>query len=656
MGADATVRAMSRPRIAIASLLAAAVAAAAALIIAPAGHRAAPTRPAAAAVPAAFHPTATPQRVRERRARAARRLGTAGVVATDRRTGGVRFAGKLDGFLTRRSDRDPKQVALGYVRRHRDVFGLDDADLAQLKLADRGTSHGITLLRWTQQSGGVPLLEGSLRAAVTADGRLVNVTGGARHDLPEPGTPKLDAAAAKAAAAKASGGTTKGTEATLVFTAATGDLKLAWRVLGRQGGQYLDQLIDANSGAEISRRDRVDHAKPGLVFDNFPGAANGGTARTIDLEPYLNAGATELYGPRARVSADLDADNVVDPGEHIVAAGTGDFRYPRNAWKLEPECPLVGCAWSPHRQGSYSSNIPQAGVQLFSLLAQYGDHLASPAIGFDGFRGDDPIIGNVMDGAAAQNGMPDQAHLNNAGMITMPEKESPVLNAFLFHEQDKYPALDPVDDASVVYHEYTHGLIGRTITDALGWGALGLHQSWALNEGLADFFALDYLVGRGLIADTAAPGEVWIGPHLYKPGVGRTEAIDCPVVVMHPNCMNVTPGGLAYADYGVVDIRGPEPHYDGEILSQTMWQLRGAILAAHPMDGQDRIRSLAYMALQLSPPEPSFLDYRNALLQADHALNDGDDADLIWSVFGERGMGWYASTTDADDVEPKADK
>src|SRR4029079_8240948 len=238
-----------------------------------------------------------------------------------------------------------------------------------------------------------------------------------------------------------------------------------------------------------------------------------------------------------------------------------------------------------------------AGVQLFSLLAMYGDHLASPAIGFDGFKGDDPIIGNVMDGAATLNGIPDPDHLNNAGMITMPEKESPVLNAYLFHEQDKYPALNPVDDASVVYHEYAHGLIGRTITDALGWGALGLHQSWALNEGLADFFALDYQVGRGLITDTAAPGEVWIGPHLYKAGAGRVEAIDCPVVVLHPNCMTVAPGGLTYADYGLVDPRGPEPHYDGEILSQTMWQLRSTIIAMHPMDGQDRIRSLAYLAL-----------------------------------------------------------
>src|SRR6185312_11277485 len=117
------------------------------------------------------------------------------------------------------------------------------------------------------------------RAAVTDDGQLVNVTGGARADLPRPGTPKLSAAAAKAAAARATGGTTERAQATLVFTVATGDVRLAWRVLRPQGNAYYDQLIDAMTGAELSRRDRMDHAVPGLVYDTFPGAPVGGTPR-----------------------------------------------------------------------------------------------------------------------------------------------------------------------------------------------------------------------------------------------------------------------------------------------------------------------------------------------------------------------------------------
>ena len=76
---------------------------------------------------------------------------------------------------------------------------------AQLELADRERSHGITLLHWTQEVDGIPLLEGSLRAAVTDDGRIVNIAGGAHPDLPRPGNPRLDDAAAIAAAAAATG-------------------------------------------------------------------------------------------------------------------------------------------------------------------------------------------------------------------------------------------------------------------------------------------------------------------------------------------------------------------------------------------------------------------------------------------------------------------
>ena len=652
------------PRRLLALSVAAALALAAAVILTHSDERSEPA-PASAAKPAAFHPVPTSRHVRAQRARAARALGRAGIVSTDRRTGGVHFAGRLDGFLTGASDRDAAKVALGYVRRHRDVFGLDRGDLAQLELNDRETSHGMTLLRFNQVVDGVPLLEGTLRAAVTDDGRLVNVTGGARGDLPHPDTPKLDAAAAKAAAARATGGTTKQAEATLVFTAATGDVRLAWRVLRPQGSAYYDQLVDAMTGAEISRRDRMDHAVPGLVYDTFPGAPIGGTPRTIDLQPYLDTSTNELSGPRARVYPDYDADDTQDAGEHVTKTPAGDFKYSRNAYRIEAECPQAGCAWSPQLSGSYSGNAKQAAVQLFALLAQFGDHLAAPPIGFDQFRSgipnvdDDPVIGNVMDGAAGPNGFPFPGHLNNAEMWTPPQGTSPRLNAFLFYLQDKYAALDPVDDASVIYHEYTHGLVGRTVVDALGWGATSLRQPWALNEGLADFFSLDYLVGRGLMADTDAPGEVWIGPHLFKPGDGRKEAIDCPIAVLHKNCLfqGVAPGGVGYEDYGQVDERGPEPHYDGEIMGQTMWQLRGSLIAAHGQDdGENRIRSLAYTALQLAPPEPSFLDYRNALLQADRVLRQGQDAERIWSVFADRGMGWFASTRDSDDADPVADR
>ena len=54
--------------------------------------------------------------------------------------------------------------------------------------------------------------------------------------------------------------------------------------------------------------------------------------------------------------------------------------------------------------------------------------------------------------------------------------------------------------------------------------------------------------------------------------------------------------------------------------------------------------------MELSPDDPSFLDMRNAILQADTALNDGAAHDQIWAVFAHRGMGYFAGTLDSDDT------
>ena len=56
--------------------------------------------------------------------------------------------------------------------------------------------------------------------------------------------------------------------------------------------------------------------------------------------------------------------------------------------------------------------------------------------------------------------------------------------------------------------------------------------------------------------------------------------------------------------------------------------------------------------MRLSPPEPSFLDMRNAILAADQGLNGGANEDLIWTVFADRGMGFFASVDDSSDTAP----
>jgi hypothetical protein len=239
------------------------------------------------------------------------------------------------------------------------------------------------------------------------------------------------------------------------------------------------------------------------------------------------------------------------------------------------------------------------------------------------------------------------------------------MQLYLFGNVAGAPVGDGADDAALVYHEYAHGLSGRLVTYADGWDAMWWTnpdesgpqggQSGALGEGTSDWYALDHLVAQGLEPDTPAPGEVKLSENLdAETDLIRFDAIDCPVAVVTSRCAG-TPtagaGGFTFADLGRIYVE-PQVHADGEIWAQTLWDLRAALVGAHGADGITRARRYVTQGLRLAPPEPTFLDMRDAILAA--AGGDAADADRLWGVFAARGMGWSARTTGPGDAAPFA--
>jgi extracellular elastinolytic metalloproteinase len=213
------------------------------------------------------------------------------------------------------------------------------------------------------------------------------------------------------------------------------------------------------------------------------------------------------------------------------------------------------------------------------------------------------------------------------------------------------PSANGGDDASVVYHEYTHGLSSRLITHADGTEALDSAHAGAMGEAWSDFYAMDYLVSSGYEVDGAG-ADLILGRYMSAGHVGflRYDAIDCAVTDASANCpggAHTGPGGFTFADFGKVS-DGPEVHSDGEIWSQTLWELRTAL-------GSPTTMSIVTRAMELSPPEPSFLDMRNAIIEADRIASGGANEDAIWHVFADRGMGFFAVANDGADTHPVAD-
>jgi hypothetical protein len=582
------------------------------------------------------------------RERLSARLGRQGVVDIDERTGTPRFVGRLDGYLTGPSTADPEQVVLDYVRGQRAVFGVADGDLAALRLTRRySDASGITYLSWAQTWRGLSAFDNGLAAVVAADGRLISVAGSPLPDLGarsnEPGigaggalAEALDDAGTRGLAPRATqhGGAEQrttfsgGHDARLVlFADGRGDVRLAWRVTADAGaGEVYDDVVDADSGELLFRHNTVDFAAGQVhAYPNHPGA---GTNALRDV-PVTDGSA--LSGPNAHVYPDTN-DNDLPDSEIDATPPTG------TTWN--DSCTV--CSWDPAVASSWQTNLRANGTQAYYLVNEFHDWLKNdPNIAFTSgtFDGDDPLKVEILDGAAGPTGggLPNTQHRNNANMETPADGTSPRMQLYLFDQTN--PAVNGGDDAGVVFHEYTHGLSHR-----LSHGLNSL-QSDAMGEGWSDWYALDYLVQHGLETDGPAANDLQLATYLF-PGGLRSQGTDCrPADVADcPGLGSAGAGGYTYGDFGRVAPPAAE-HDNGEIWGQTLWDLRTAI-------GAPDARRLITTGMRLSVANPSMLEMRNAILQADTAAFAGAHRDALWRVFATRGMGFSAVSFGGNDRRP----
>jgi extracellular elastinolytic metalloproteinase len=640
--------------------------------------------PAAAAVlrERAVRAAATPSRgVRVLRAE----LGTRGVVSIDPLTGTAREVGRLDGFLTGPSRAPAASIALDYVRAHRDVFGLAGGSVDRLALRRdyvdiAGTHH----LSFVQSVAGIPVFGNGLQANVAAGGRLVNVVGSPVAALPTvPVAPAVAAERARAASvagtghparaatATGSGGPRRttlfagGDRAELVYFETVLGPRLAWQVqVAPTNGELYTAVVDAGSGAVLYRRDLVDQDN-GTVWDNYPGARRGGVAVERDLTApgWLPAGSPRLAGNVAHVYNDANDDNLAQPGEEVAPTGRGRFDYPFTPGNaVDNRCSArFPCSWDPGTAYSWQADRGHDAVQVLFFIGTFHDHLRAAPIGFTRAAGNfeavdgDAVQAEIMDGSATAAGLPDTAHVDDANMGTPPDGQPPRMQMYLFSDpaspDDPFLPAAGGDEADIVYHEYTHGLSNRLVVDAMGNSTLTGGQAGAMGEAWSDWYAMDFLADQGLQPATSTPGQVRIANYVSGGAdLLRTQPLDCPVGTLSAACPGTPeagPGGYTYGDFGHI-AGGPEVHADGEIWAETLWDLRTAV-------GSRLAESLVTRAMELSPADPSYLDMRNAILQADQVVNRGRAASAIWRVFAGRGMGWFAGTTSSEDNAPVED-
>ena len=194
-------------------------------------------------------------------------------------------------------------------------------------------------------------------------------------------------------------------------------------------------------------------------------------------------------------------------------------------------------------------------------------------------------------------------------------------------------------DNGIIIHEYGHGVSTRLSGGPANAGCLSLAQSAGMGEGWSDWWALaltDKVSSSG--TDIRPIGNYAQGEGPNGPGIRNFP---------YSTDLSVNPQTFAAVD------GTNQPHGVGEIWAQAIWEAYWNLRNAYGFDpdlytgsgGNNVMLQLVMDGLKLQGCEPTFLEARDAILQADVVNNAGANQCLLWQAFAKRGMGVNADDT-----------
>jgi len=199
-------------------------------------------------------------------------------------------------------------------------------------------------------------------------------------------------------------------------------------------------------------------------------------------------------------------------------------------------------------------------------------------------------------------------------------------------------------DNLTVSHEWGHYLFRRLV------GSVRTIQTGGMNEGFADVMSLLVTIEEAdldIVGNETLGGRYPIGhwikdpPEAHYYGVRRapysTDFAVNPFTFVHIRNGAAEPEDVDLAFYRAH--KNAETHATGEILAVTMLTVYRNLILEHGFD-EARSRMLDYVVAGLSaaPPNPTFVEMRDAFLLVAYAAHPADGL-LLWNAFAERGLG-----------------
>ncbi|TPX70025.1 hypothetical protein SpCBS45565_g01999 [Spizellomyces sp. 'palustris'] len=266
-----------------------------------------------------------------------------------------------------------------------------------------------------------------------------------------------------------------------------------------------------------------------------------------------------------------------------------------------------------------------------------------------GGKGGDTVIANAQDGSG----------YNNANFATPPDGRQPRMRMYVWDVTR--PFRDGDLEGGIVMHEYCHGLSIRLTGGPMNVGCLGWGESGGMGEGWGDFFAtVTRTTPNSTRHDNFGMGEYANGGYgirKYKYSTDKSINPSTYGFITRPGYWGVHAKGEVWAEilyevfWNLVDKHGFDPDWFNTGYkvspSETHYRdFRTGQLQPRRKDPKQKTKGGNIIALQLvvdgmklQPCYPTFVDARDAILQADELNNDGENICAIWEAFAKRGLG-----------------
>ena len=331
-------------------------------------------------------------------------------------------------------------------------------------------------------------------------------------------------------------------------------------------------------------------------------------------------------------------------------AGTALFGNPLDATgvtgNVQLSSVLDGCTALPANSLTGKIGLVERGTCAFTIKTKnLQDAGATAAIIYNNTANGN-TIGN-MSGTDGTITIPSVLIGNTEGeYIKSQLSASTTVNVTLKNDPATSITPDGSFDNGIVIHEYGHGISNRLT--GTGVGCLSsTSDKEQMGEGWSDFFAIMLTNKAGDNASVPrGTGTYAIGQPIT--GGGIRPAKYSPDFTINDYTYGDT-NGMEYNNGSAIV---PDVHSIGFIWATMLWDLHWQYVAkygyssdvmANTTNGSSRVLQLVTDALKLQICNPTFIDGRNAILQAELATTQGLDKCMIWRTFAKRGLGVNAA-------------